>query len=233
MPLGSGAPQGSATHRVAAWFPVIGLGIGVLLALTDRIATAVFPPLISAVLTVAAWKLVTGGLHVDGLADCLDGLAGYDSQRRLEIMDDSRIGAFAALGLILFLLLETAAVAELAPGGGWVVLLVVPAIGRSTPVLLARLFHPARPRGQAVSFKASLGAWDPPLALGGTAVVAVLLLGWVGLLALAVASMVALSVGRFFSARLGGITGDVLGAGIELGELAALLTMVAWTHGPR
>lgn len=233
VPLGNGASPGLATHRVAAWFPVVGLGIGAVLALTDRLAAAVFPPLVGAVLTVTVWKLITGGLHLDGLADCLDSLAGYDRRQRLEIMDDSRIGAFAALGLILFLFLETAAAAELGSAGGWRVLLVVPAIGRATPALLARSFPPARTAGQGATFQASLGAWDVPAALGGAAVIAALVLGWVGLLALAVATLAALSAGRFFSARLGGITGDVLGAGVEFAELAALLTMVAWTHGPR
>lgn len=233
VPLGNGAPPGPATRRVAAWFPVVGLGIGAVLVLTDRLAAAVFPPLVSAVLTVMVWKLITGGLHIDGLADCLDSLAGCNRRQRLDIMDDSRIGAFAALGLILFLFLETAAVAELGSAGEWRALLVVPAIGRATPALLALCFPPARTVGQAVTFSASLRAWDVPVALGGTAVIAALGLGWVGLLALAAATLAALGAGRFFSARLGGITGDVLGAGVELGELAALLTMLAWTHGPR
>ena len=233
VPLGNGAPQGPATHRVAAWFPVVGLGIGAVLALTDRLTAAAFPPLVGAVLTVTVWKLITGGLHVDGLADCLDSLAGYDRRQRLDIMSDSRIGAFAALGLILFLFLETAAVAELGSAAGWRVLLVVPAIGRATPALLARCFSPARSAGQGIAFQASLGAWDAPVALGGSALIAALVLGWVGLLALVVAALAALGAAWFFSARLGGITGDVLGAGVELGELAALLTMLAWTHGPR
>ena len=65
------------------------------------------------------WKLLTGGLHFDGPADCLDGLVGRDSVDRLRIMRDSRIGAFGAIGLILFLLLEVAAVSELTPAARW------------------------------------------------------------------------------------------------------------------
>ncbi|HEY7650260.1 MAG TPA: adenosylcobinamide-GDP ribazoletransferase [Methylomirabilota bacterium] len=233
VPLGNGTPQGPETRRGVAWFPVVGLGIGAVLALTDRLATAVFPPLVSAALTVTVWKLITGGLHADGLADCLDSLAGHDRGQRLDIMSDSRIGAFAALGLALFLVLETAAVAGLGSGDGWRVLLAVPAIGRVTPAVLSRCFPPARATGQGATFSAGLKSRDMPIALVGAAAIAGLALGWIGLLALAIAILAALGTGRFFSARLGGITGDVLGAGVELGELAAVLTMLAWTNGPR
>jgi adenosylcobinamide-GDP ribazoletransferase len=233
VPLGDGSDPGPAPGQVAAWFPVVGLGIGVVVALTDRLTGFLFPALASAVLTVAGWKLITGGLHLDGLADCLDGLAGQDLRQRLHIMSDSRIGAFAALGLILFLLLEVAAVADLADAGRWRVLLAVPAIGRATPALLSRVFATARPEGQGAAFGATLRRRDAPLALGGGALIAVLALGPAGLLALMAASLVALGAGWFFNSRLGGITGDVLGAGVEVGELAALLTMSAWMHVTR
>src|SRR2546422_10360486 len=100
----------------AVWFPVIGVGLGAVLVAADLVASSLFPALLSALLTVTAWKLLTGGLHLDGLADCLDGLLGHDAEQRLAIMRDSRIGAFGAIGLILFLLLEVVAVAGLPSG---------------------------------------------------------------------------------------------------------------------
>src|SRR5438128_11734377 len=112
--------------RAAVWFPVIGLGIGAVLVGAERVTAVLFPSLLAALLTVTAWKLLTGGLHLDGLADCLDGLAGRAVEHRLAIMRDSRIGAFGALGLILLLLLEIAAVTELPPGVRAQALLVVP-----------------------------------------------------------------------------------------------------------
>src|SRR5262249_61088323 len=110
--LGEVVRQGAGPRRIVAGFAVVGRGLDAVLAMTDRLAAAVFPPLVSAALTVTVWKVVTGGLHADGLADCLDSLGGQDRRQRLDIMNDSRIGAFAALGLILFLLLETAALAD-------------------------------------------------------------------------------------------------------------------------
>lgn len=231
VPLGDGAPQDPG--RAAAWFPAVGLGIGAVLALTDRLAGWLFPSLLAAVLIVTVWKLLTGGLHLDGLADCLDGLAGRDPWQRLHIMHDSRIGAFAAMGLVLVLFLEIAAVAGLADANRWRVLLATPAIGRATPALLCRCFPPARPAGQGATFSAGLRAWAVPLALAAAGVIAVLALGLPGLLALAVGALAAVGAGRFFSARLGGITGDVLGAGVEVAELTALLTMSAWMHSGR
>src|SRR5262245_63665427 len=102
-----------ALGHSAPWFPVIGLGIGLILTATDRLAQVFFPLLLAGLITVTVWKLLTGGLHLDGLADCLDGLGGRDVEHRLAIMRDSRIGAFGALGLILLLLLEIAAVTEM------------------------------------------------------------------------------------------------------------------------
>jgi len=93
----------------AAWFPIVGLGIGAILVAVEWLTARFFPPLLGALLTVTAWKLVTGGLHLDGLADCLDGLGGGDAEHRLAIMRDSSIGALGAIGLILFLLLEITA----------------------------------------------------------------------------------------------------------------------------
>src|SRR5206468_3533957 len=132
--------------------------------------------LLAGLLTVTAWKLLTGGLHLDGLADCLDGLGGRDAEHRLAIMRDSRIGAFGALGLILLLLLEIAAVTEMPPGVRTGALLVVPAVARATPALLARLFSPAKQEGLGAAFGAGVGALAAPAALSIALVAAVVAL---------------------------------------------------------
>ncbi len=216
--------------RGAIWFPVIGLGLGAILFVADRVAAHLFPQLLSALLVVTVWKLVSGGLHLDGLADCLDGLVGRDAAHRLAIMRDSRIGAFGAMGLILFLFLEIAALAELPYDVRGGALLVAPAIGRAMPVLLVRLYPPARSEGQGAAFRAGVGRAAPPVALAMALAVSLVVLGWMGSAAVAVAAVVAVALGRFMVARLGGITGDVLGASVEASELAMLLTVSAWVH---
>jgi len=231
VPLPGRPPQGGeALGRAAPWFPAVGLGIGLVLAAVDRATSALFPSLLAALLTVTAWKLLTGSLHLDGLADCLDGLMGRDAAHRLAIMRDSRIGAFGAIGLILFLLTEIAAVAELPPAVRWRALLLVPAAGRATPALLAALFPPARAEGHGAAFRAGARLSAAPIALAVGLVVGAAALGSAGLVAAAAAVVAALALASFMVARLSGITGDVLGAAIEVAELAALLTVSAWAH---
>jgi adenosylcobinamide-GDP ribazoletransferase len=231
VPLPGKAPEGAgAIGRAAVWFPVIGLGMGAVLVGVERAATMLFPSLLAGLLTVTVWKLLTGGLHLDGLADCLDGLAGRDAEHRLAIMRDSRIGAFGAIGLILLLLLEIVAVGELAPGVRSQALLVLPAIARATPPLLVGLFPSARREGLGAAFGSSVGRWAAPIALAIALVFALAALRAVGAVVLAVAVLSALALARFFAARVGGITGDVLGAAIEAAELAGLLTVSAWSH---
>lgn len=216
--------------RSAVWFPVVGLGLGVVLALVDRATSRMFPPLLGALLVLTVWKLASGGLHLDGLADCLDGLAGRDASHRLAIMRDSRIGAFGAIGLILLLMLELAALSELPSAMRWRVLLVAPCVARALPPLLARLFRPARTDGHGAAFAVGVGRVAPYAALSIATAVAGFALGTAGIVAVAVAAVVAVVLGRFMSGRLGGVTGDVLGAAIETGEVVVLLTVSAWIH---
>jgi adenosylcobinamide-GDP ribazoletransferase len=214
----------------AAWFPVVGLGIGVILVAVGWLTSRVFPPLLAALLTVTCWKLITGGLHLDGLADCLDGIGGRDPEHRLAIMRDSRIGAMGAIGLILFLLLEITALSELPAAVRPHALLAAPVIARAMPALLGRLLPAARREGLGAAFQASLPRRAPPLALAVALAVAALALGGAGVVAVAVASGLCLLLARFFARRLGGMTGDVFGGSIEAAELAALLTVSAWVH---
>jgi adenosylcobinamide-GDP ribazoletransferase len=225
---GRGPGDADRLGRAAAWFPVVGAVLGALLAATDWLSTRLFPGLLGALLTVTVWKLATGGLHLDGLADCLDGLIGRDREHRLAIMRDSRIGSFGAVGLILFLMLEIVAVAELPPAWRWRVLVAAPAIARAAPPVLARLFGAARSDGQGAAFVSGVGLGGAGLAVGVALVVAVGALDVVGLLAAAAPLVVAGGAGWWFARRLGGITGDVLGAAVEIAELTAMLAVLAW-----
>ncbi len=234
VPIPAGAHvEPAALGRAAAWFPLIGLALGLVVAGGERVIGMVFPSLLDSLLTVTLWKLLTGGLHLDGLADCLDGVVGRDAADRLRIMRDSRIGAFGAIGLILFLLLEVAAVSELASATRWRTFAAAPALARAMPPLVAWMFPTATPLGQGAMFRAGLTRTRvvAAVALGG--VIALAALGIVGLLVFGLAAVTSLGVGWFYTRRLGGVTGDVLGAVIETTELIVLLTMVAWTSGPR
>ena len=228
---GRAAREIGALGRSAGWFPLVGLGIGALLAAADRLLAFIFPSLLSALLVLAIWKLLTGGLHLDGLADCLDGLAGSGPKESLAIMRDSRIGVFGALGLILLLLIEWVALSELPASARWRALLLAPVVGRFTPALLAKLSTAATPdHGHGAAFMKAVTAWA--LVLGGAltgAIAALVLWPW-GLAIAAAGLVVAWGGARLVSAKVGGLTGDGLGAGVELAELATLLAMAATTR---
>src|SRR5262245_45295064 len=180
--------------QAALWFPVVGLILGLTLAGVDLVTARLFPGLLGSLLTVTAWKLLTGGLHLDGLADCLDGLVGRDREHRLAIMRDSRIGTFGAVGLILFLMLEIVTVAELPPAVRWRALIVVPTLARALPPLLARCFSSARPTGQGAAFMGGIGVAAAPVAAIVAVLVAVVTLRAAGVAALAAALVVGFAV---------------------------------------
>jgi adenosylcobinamide-GDP ribazoletransferase len=219
--------------RAAPWFPLIGLALGLIVAGGAQVLDAVFPQMLAALLTVTLWKLLTGGLHLDGLSDCLDGLVGRDAGDRLRIMHDSRIGAFGVIGLILFLLLEVAAVSELLSPILWRALVVAPAVARSLPPLIGWIFPPASSLGQGAMFRSGLRPAGALASVGLGAAIAVALLGLPGLAAFGLSAAATLLLGWFAKRRLGGVTGDVMGAVIEIAELIVLLTFVAWTQPPR
>jgi len=223
--------------RAAAWFPLVGLLLGLLLTAAYLLFNYLFPPLLAAALLVALWAALTGGLHLDGLADCGDGLlASLPSERRLEIMRDPRTGAFGVISLILFLLLKVLAVASLptaallaAPRLDWSAaawlpagpLIVAPVIARY--LLLPAARQPtARPGGLGAELSAHLHP-SAILVAGLTVLVVALLGGPRAILAVLAARIVAALIFRVARARLGGLTGDVFGLTVELTELSVLL----------
>jgi adenosylcobinamide-GDP ribazoletransferase len=221
-----GAPSREGPGAAAPWFPVVGLAIGGVVFAVDRLASTLFVPLLTALVTVTVWKLVTGGLHLDGLADCLDGLVGRDPAQRLAIMRDSRIGAFGAIGLVLVLLLTIGAVGGIEPRARGGALVLAPVVGRAMSPIVGRIF-PAPASGHGASFRAELGVAAPIVAAIVALTVAFAAMGPHGIVALGLAAAAALAWAAFMTRRLGGVTGDVHGAVVELSELAVLLTAAA------
>jgi adenosylcobinamide-GDP ribazoletransferase len=215
------------------WFPLVGLGIGALLAALDWVAgLALAPPAVAALLA-ACPALITRGLHLDGLADSADGLfGGHTPERRLAIMKDSRTGSFGATGIALVLLLQYAALLSLSGPARWAVLLLVPALARAAMVVAVALFPYARPEGLGRLYHAHARPGPLLAAAGTSALLALALLGAGGLVLWLVAGGLALLLGRFASARLGGLTGDIYGAVGVLTEVVLLLAAASATeHG--
>jgi len=206
-----------------AWFPVVGAAIGGALALVWLGASALWPPAVAAALVVAADLALTGMLHLDGLADTADGVLPHlDRDRRLAVMSAPDVGAFAvgAVGIALLLrwsALATDQVPALALVGTW-------AASRTVLAVVPALVPYARGEGLAAPF---LGGARRGLALWLVPFGAVLVAGAGPLGAAALAALVLASAGVVALARrrLGGFTGDVLGAVAVVGETAALLAL--------
>jgi adenosylcobinamide-GDP ribazoletransferase len=227
LPLGSAeVPQPGDSGRAAIWYPLIGLVIGSLTAGGWWLLSFIFPPMAAASLTLLFWVILTGGLHLDGLADCCDGLLGSASPvRRLEIMSDSRLGSFAGIGLVLFLLAKFAAIFSLAPSIAPYVFILSAVVSRWL-VLLAGKQSLARQGGMAADFAS--GLTTRAIVIGAIVPIGLAILGgWRGMAAAGLAVLATLIIFRFVRSRIGGVTGDVFGLTIEITELVVLLTYAA------
>ena len=179
-------------------------------------------------LIVAGWALATGAIHLDGLADSADALGGGDRERRLAIMRDAQIGSFGALALVLVVVLKIALVAAVLARGHHLWLIAIPAVARAGSSALSAVLPYARDEGTGEALvSGSRRAERLAVAVATALVVALACARLRGLLAVAAAMLVALAVGRLAVRRIGGVTGDVLGATIELAECAALVALLA------
>jgi adenosylcobinamide-GDP ribazoletransferase len=211
------------TSRHAIGFaPVVGALIGGIAAgvLWTSIAIGA-PPLLAGLLTVAVLVLATRGMHVDGLADTVDGLGCYGPpERALTVMRDGGTGPFAVVALILVIGMQVASFAELANTGNLLSVVLACAVGRAAFLLCCRKSMPsARPEGMGALVAGSqpqwlIVLWWTVLLAGGWFAVGGA--GWVGPVAVVAAAGMLVVFTRHVRRRFGGITGDVLGAACEL-----------------
>jgi adenosylcobinamide-GDP ribazoletransferase len=215
----------------AAWaFPLVGAGIGAIAGIAFLTAQLLrlgdWP---AALLGVLAGLALTGALHEDGLADTADGFfGGQDREQRLAIMNDSRHGTFGVLAIVLSVLLRAAALAEIGePVQGGLALIASHAGSRAALPLAMRTLPPARAEGLGAA------AGTPRMALAaaalviGTAITLAALGPGRGVLAIGLAGSALFGLGVAARRRIGGYTGDVLGAFQQIGEIVMLLTTAA------
>jgi len=212
--------------RSAVWFPLVGVLIGGIVACAKWLVDMAFPPLLSASLCVALWALLGGALHLDGLADCCDGLFHASSpQRRLEILRDPHLGTFGVCGLIFHLTTKVIAVAYLPANTAYLAILNAACLSRWLIILVARQ-PSARPEGLGANFSAGLS--NRLLVLAAILPILLLILGgWSGFLAGGFALLATFGIILIARKQLGGVTGDVLGLTVEMAELVILIIFVA------
>lgn len=227
VPVGRAVELGPRDlRRSAALFPAIGAVVGTLVALVAWGSGQVLPPFVAAVLGIAAGVAVTAALHLDGLGDVADGigasLAGSDP---LHAMRDTRLGTFGIAAVVLDLLLKTSTLSALVVTGFPWPVVAAGALSRVAPVVMAwRLPYAG----------GGTGTWTAGIGAGAVAIASVIAIGIAipsaGIATLGmIAAVVAAStiVAWWSNRRLGGVTGDVFGAAIELGETLALVAALA------
>lgn len=231
LPVRAGDPGPRGLGGAATWFPLVGALVGALAGATRTLTAEPLGPLTASVLAVLVLVVVTGALHLDGLADTADGLGarGGGAERRLAVMRDPATGAFGVLALIAWALLLTSALASLDDRDALLALIAAGLTSRWAALFHAVAEEPARADGLGAAFHVT------PATVGtatSIAVVGTIGLGFVaGFVALA-AACAAFAAATLLARRLlGGRTGDTLGATIALAEVAVVLALLAVWHG--
>lgn len=220
--------SGNDLGKAAAFFPLVGVIVGLSAALAFVLLQRVLPLSVAVLGAMIVAAFLTNGLHEDGFADVFDGFGGgWSRERTLEIMRDSHIGVYGVLALIFLILGKLHLLSALSPPQIWRWLIVGHVAGRWAPVALGAWLPPASSVGLGRLVARRTGALE--LIVGTITVVVALLLtlSWqAALAAFGVTALVTLLSGLHFRRRLNGITGDCMGAAIQFTEIALYLTAV-------
>lgn len=210
--------------RATAFFPLAGVLIGAIMAAMVWAAGWYLPVQLQASLLIVLMVVLTGGIHLDGFMDSIDGLfSGRRREKKLEIMRDSRVGAFGVIGAICLLLFKFSLLVGIPAYMLVKLLVVVPAISRWNMTLTIFVFPYARQEGLGAIYKKYCGVRELLLATVLTGAAAGIVLGVYGALLMLMGGLIACLVGKRVSAELGGLTGDIYGLINELSEVLLLL----------
>ena len=215
--------------RSMAFFPAVGLVLGLLLVVSDWLLGLVLPRTVLDALLLLLLIGATGALHLDGIADLIDGLAGgRDRAGILRIMKDSRVGALGAVGLVMTLLLKYLCLVSVPLPVKAAALVLMPTAGRWIQVVLAVNCRYLRSEGGTGRvFVEQVGEREMLIATGTLLAAALVLFHLQGILLFFLLAVAATLLIHYFNRRLGGVTGDVLGAATEIVEVLSLLLVLA------
>lgn len=221
------AEGGPGDRLGRAFFPAVGALVGLCAAAVFAVMSSFSTPLVAAAAATATLAVLTGALHLDGLADAADGLFGRgDAAQRLDVMRDPRLGSFGTAALALVLVGDIAALSAMSPGRALAALVIAGALSRLAMLWLMAFVPYVRPSGLG------LVAWDPShrrldLVVGSSLALIMCLLDWRRtLVALPLVALAAVGMALLARRKLGGATGDIYGATSELGQLVALIAFV-------
>jgi adenosylcobinamide-GDP ribazoletransferase len=223
----AGTPSESSVARSVVYFPLVGGLLGAILALTDRGTRFLGTGLLPAAIVLVVWIGLTGGLHLDGLADTADGLlGGLTPERRLGIMKDSRLGTFGALALFMALTLKLALLAQSNTVWRSSSLVLAPVLARWAMVLAVTQYSSARKQGLGHLFREQAGVQHLVLASTTALALSLLCAGLWGLTILVGVWLIGLWFNHTVMSSIGGLTGDTYGALCEVEEICVLFMTV-------
>ena len=225
FPVAAAGDDATLPPEAVRWFPVVGALVGLAVAGLYAVAILVLSPAAAAATAVAAGVLLTGAFHEDGLADTMDAVGGsFTREDALRILRDPRHGTYGVAAIVLSLLVRSAALASLTASAAVALVPVAHAVSRAVAVGVVAAIPPAGEDGMGAAFGRAVGRRDLIPAFGFALAVSLAAVGpW------AAAVLGAAVAGALLAAwpavrRLGGITGDVLGAVQQAGEIAVLVT---------
>lgn len=203
-----------------AYFPVVGIFLGLLSGAAAWLAWHFFPPFVASVIVTFLLLSFSGALHLDGLADCADGFfSSRERSRVLEIMRDSRIGVMGVVALVMVLLFKVSALSCLESEAAVRAALLMPLAGRSALVMMIFLMPYVRKEGGLGSpFYAARTGWALVFTLVVFTVACIAVMGFAGLAAALVVMFAVFLFSRLCHRKIGGATGDTLGASCEISE---------------
>ncbi|PIZ16199.1 adenosylcobinamide-GDP ribazoletransferase [Candidatus Desantisbacteria bacterium CG_4_10_14_0_8_um_filter_39_17] len=220
--------------KSAAFFPVVGIVIGILLVLFYAVLSQLMPAMPADVFVIIFWIFITGVLHLDGLADTMDGFyASTQKEKILKVMEDTSTGAKGVAALIILLLFKFALLSNIEGAAKIYSLILAPTISRYSMFIAIASSSPARKEGMGKLFIGKTGLAE--LIFSSIIMVLICLTSWflplgqikmLGFIAVAVAVIITLTFVRYCNYKIGGMTGDTLGALNEIVEVAVLLSIV-------
>lgn len=212
------------------YFPVVGLIIGIILAGLGWLLNLFLPQLVVAILLVIALTSITAAMHIDGLADTLDGLGGKDTEERLHIMRDSHHGSYGIVGIVVILLLKVITLSTIPEHWILLTLIAFPVVGRWTMVYCITIFSYVRPSGLGTLFKKSATLTVFIMTTLLTLIVVAFTLHGGGVIIMALVLFMVIAVSSFFNKQFGGFTGDNYGAINEIAEGTFMLLVVLFSY---
>jgi adenosylcobinamide-GDP ribazoletransferase len=225
--LPAGPAEAASSEDVAAsfgWFPLVGFGLGLALCAIDRMLAPVLDNGVRALLIVLILTVLTGALHLDGLADTADALsAGSDRERVLQILRDSRIGSFGAIALIFAIVIKVFALSGSAGSQRYAALYMAPGLGRWAMVAIASGLDYLRAEGAGAVMLSRDRRRNLKVATITTVVALIPLVMMHALRACVIAAVATLALRSFYRRWIGGVTGDLIGAAGEIVETAVLI----------